>query len=88
MALKEISLAQVLEKTSGTSYFAAFVQLVGKTEDLTLYEGITIEYKPLIEEIENRLNTRISENYLDFLKITNGGRVAGMNLFSLDFYIF
>lgn len=84
MALKEISLAQVLEKTSGTAYFSAFVQLVGKTSELVLYEGITEEKKYLIEELESQLDTIISSNYLEFLKITNGGRVAGMNLFSLD----
>lgn len=84
MALKEISLAQVLEKTSGTAYFSAFVQLVGKTSELVLYEGINQEQEYLIEQLENNLTTRISTNYLEFLKITNGGHVAGMNLFSLD----
>jgi hypothetical protein len=84
MALKEISLAEVLDKTSGTSYFTAFVQLVGKTTDLVLYEGITSKYKPLVEELEEKLNTEISEEYLEFLQITNGGKIAGMNLFSLD----
>lgn len=84
MALKEISLAEVLDKTSGTSYFTAFVQLVGKTTDLVLYEGITSKYKPLVEELEEKLNTEISEEYLEFLQITNGGRISGMNLFSLD----
>ena len=84
MALKEISLAEVLEKTSGTSYFSAFVQLVGKTTDLVLYEGITEKYKPLIEELEESLNSEISDEYLEFLTITNGGKIAGMNLFSLD----
>lgn len=84
MALKEISLAEVLEKTSGTSYFAAFVQLVGKTSELVLYEGINEEYKPFVDEIEEELQIEISDNYLEFLTITNGGRIAGMNLFSLD----
>ena len=84
MALKEISLAEVLEKTSGTSYFSAFVQLVGKTTDLVLYEGISEKDKPLIEQIEKEINMEISPNYLEFLEITNGGNIAGMNLFSLD----
>ena len=85
MALKEISLAEVLEKTSGTSYFSAFVQLVGKTSDLVLYKGITPDDIPLIEELEEKLGYEINENYLDFLKITNGGKIAGMNLYSLDY---
>ena len=84
MALKEISLAEVLEKTSGTSYFSSFVQLVGKTTDLVLYEGITKECRPLVIEIEEQLGARISRNYLEFLMITNGGYIAGMHLFSLD----
>lgn len=84
MALKEISLAEVLEKTSGSTYFTAFVQLVGKTSDLVLYQGINEKYKPLILEIEKELGTNINREYLQFLTITNGGRVAGMNLFSLD----
>lgn len=84
MALKEISLAEVLEKTSGTSYFTAFVQLVGKTSDLVLYKGIDESYQPLIEELEDQLGVEINDSYLDFLKITNGGHIAGMNLFSLD----
>ena len=84
MALREISLAEVLEKTSGTSYFSAFVQLVGKTTDLVLYAGILPSDLPLIEELEDKLGYQINENYLEFLKITNGGKIAGMNLFSLD----
>jgi hypothetical protein len=84
MALKEISLAEVLEKTSGTSYFSAFVQLVGKTSDLVLYQGITHENDNLVEELEAQLGVNISDNYLEFLAITNGGHIAGMNLFSLD----
>ena len=84
MALKEISLAEVLEKTSGTSYFAAFVQLVGKTNDLVLYKGIAQEDTALIEKLEELLGVEINQEYLEFLKITNGGKIAGMNLFSLD----
>lgn len=84
MALKEISLAEVLEKTSGTSYFSAFVQLVGKTSDLVLYEGISEKDRLLVEELEKQLGVEISSNYLEFLQITNGGKIAGMNLFSLD----
>lgn len=84
MALKETSLAAVLEKTSGTSYFSAFVQLVGKTSELVLYEGISEKDKYLVEKIEKELGLEVSENYLEFLQITNGGRIAGMNLFSLD----
>ncbi len=84
MALKEISLAEVLEKTSGSSYFSCFVQLVGKTEGLTLYKGITKEDEGLINELEQELGNSISTNYLEFLTITNGGQIAGMNLFSLD----
>lgn len=84
MALKQISLAEVLEKTSGTSYFSAFVQLVGKTNDLLLYKGITEEDMPLIEEIEDELGCDIANTYLEFLAITNGGNIAGMKLYSLD----
>lgn len=84
MALKEISLAEVLEKTSGSTYFTAFVQLVGKTSDLVLYQGINEKYKPLILEIEKELGANINRDYLQFLTIVNGGKVAGMNLFSLD----
>ena len=84
MSLKQISLAEVLEKTSGTSYFSAFVQLVGKTSDLVLYAGITPNDIYLIEELESNLGYQINDNYLEFLKITNGGHIAGMNLFSLD----
>lgn len=84
MALKEISLAEVLEKTSGTSYFTAFVQLIGKTSELVLYKGIDETYSPLIEEIEDQLGAQVNDSYLEFLQITNGGHIAGMNLFSLD----
>ena len=63
MALKEISLAEVLDKTSGTSYFTAFVQLVGKTSDLVLYKGIDETYAPLIEELEDQLGAEINESY-------------------------
>ena len=84
MALKEISLAEVLEKTSGSSYFSCFVQLIGKTEELVLYKGITKEDEKLINELEEELGNSVSTNYLEFLTITNGGQIAGMNLFSLD----
>lgn len=84
MPLKEISLAQVLEKTSGSSYFTAFVQMVGKANELTFYEGIDENYQPLVEEIEQKMRMEISKNYLEFLTITNGGHIAGMKLFSLD----
>lgn len=84
MALQEISLAEVLEKTSGTSYFSSFVQLVGKTDDLVMYRGITRNDEPLVIELEEALNISINRNYLEFLTITNGGTIAGMNLYSLD----
>ena len=84
MALKEISLAEVLEKTSGSTYFTAFVQLVGKTNDIVLYQGINEKYKPLVLEIEKELGSNMSRDYLQFLTVVNGGKVAGMNLFSLD----
>lgn len=83
MKLEEISLAQVLEKTSGTSYFGAFVQLVGKTEELVLYKGIGKEEKKYLDILEEHLGFSISDSYLKFLSITNGGRICGMNLFSL-----
>ena len=62
MALKQTSLAEILEKTSGTSYFPTFVQLVGKTQELVLYKGIDESYEPLIEELEEELGVAISDN--------------------------
>ena len=84
MALKEISLAEVLAQTSGTSYFGAFVQLVGKTDNLILYKGIEPQDEALIVQLEEKLKIELSVEYLNFLKIVNGGKIAGMNLFSLD----
>ena len=84
MALKQTSLAEVLEKTSGTSYFSTFVQLVGKTQELVLYKGIDETYNDYIDEIEYKLEAPLNDNYLEFLQIMNGGIVAGMKLFSLD----
>ena len=78
MALKEMSLAEVLEKTSGTQYFSVFVQLVGKTNDLLLYRGITKDDAHYIEELEDQLGWPIGDNYLEFLQITNGGIMSGM----------
>ena len=45
---------------------------------------INKSYQPLVEELEDQLGVAISEEYLEFLQITNGGKIAGMNLFSLD----
>ena len=84
MALKEMSLAEVLEKTSGTQYFPVFVQLVGKTNDLILYRGITKEDAHYVDELEDQLGYSIGSNYLEFLQMTNGGIMAGMKYYSLD----
>ena len=84
MALKEMSLAEVLERTSGTQYFPVFVQLVGKTNDLLLYRGITKEDAHYIEELEDQLGWAIGSNYIEFLQVTNGGIMAGMKFYSLD----
>ena len=84
MALKEMSLAEVLDKTSGTQFFPVFVQLVGKTSDLVLYRGITKEDENYIIELEDQLGFSIGDNYLEFLQITNGGLMAGMKFYSLD----
>jgi len=84
MALKEMSLAEVLERTSGTQYFPVFVQLVGKTNDLVLYRGITKEDAHYIDELEDQLGCPIGSNYLEFLQMTNGGVMAGMKYYSLD----
>ena len=84
MALKEMSLAEVLEKTSGTQYFPVFVQLVGKTSNLLLYKGITKDDAHYIEELEDQLGYPIGANYLEFLQMTNGGIMAGMKYYSLD----
>lgn len=84
MALKEMSLAEVLDKTSGTQFFPVFVQLVGKTSDLVLYRGITKEDEHYVIELEDQLGFSIGDNYLEFLQITNGGLMAGMKFYSLD----
>ena len=84
MALKEMSLAEVLERTSGTQYFPVFVQLVGKTNDLLLYRGITKEDAHYIDELEDQLGWNIGTNYIEFLQVTNGGIMAGMKFYSLD----
>ena len=60
MSLKEISLAQLLEATSGTEYFLTFAKLIGHSSNAIFYEGIR-NYK----QIENISFLPIS--YLLFL---------------------
>ena len=82
MNLKEMSLAQLLQITSGTSYFSTFAKLIGRN-DLVLYEGITDEDCGLLEELENEFGYELPSHYLELLGIVNGGHFFNMDMFSL-----
>lgn len=82
MSLKEISLAQLLQSTSGTSYFSTFAKLIGK-KDILLYEGITDDDCELLEELEEELGHELPTHYLELLGVVNGGHFFNMDMFSL-----
>lgn len=83
MELKEISLAELLNNTSGTEYFSLFAKLIGKSENSVFYEGITDEELYLVEELENAIGELLPSHYLDFLNYLNGGHFLNVDLFSL-----
>ena len=83
IVLREISLAQLLEVTSGTDYFITFAKLIGHSSDSIFYEGITDDDLYLVDEIERELMYELPSNYLEFLNYMNGGRFMGMDFFSL-----
>lgn len=83
MELKEITLAELLNSTAGTDYFVTFAKLIGHGNESTLYEGITDESLPLLEELELKLGYEIPSNYIEFLNHLNGGHFFKMDLFSL-----
>ena len=83
MELKEISLAELLNNTSGTEYFSLFAKLIGKTENSVFFEGITDEELDLVEELEDAIGDSMPSHYLDFLNYLNGGHFLNIDLFSL-----
>ena len=83
MGLKEISLAQLLNNTSGTNYFVTFAKLIGHSENSVFYEGITDDDYYLLEELEEKHGYELPSNYIEFLNYLNGGRFLGMDFFSL-----
>lgn len=83
MELKEISLAQLLNSTSGTNYFVTFAKLIGHSENAIFYEGISDDEMYLLEELEMKLGYELPSNYLEFLNHLNGGKFWGMDFFSL-----
>ncbi len=83
MNLKEITLAELLNSSSGTDYFVTFAKLIGKTDDAVFYEGISDDDYYLIEELEEKLGYKLPSHYLEFLSYLNGGHFLEMDLFSL-----
>ena len=83
MELNEISLAQLLNNTSGTDYFVTFAKLIGHSENSVFYDGISDDEYYLLEELEERLGYELPSHYLDFLSYLNGGRFLNIDLFSL-----
>ena len=83
MKLKEMTLAQLLNATSGTGYFVTFAKLIGKEEDSLFYEGITDDDLYLLEELENELGYEVPSHYLELLGYVNGGHFFNMDMFSL-----
>jgi len=81
--LKEISLAQLLNNTSGTNYFVTFAKLIGHSDDSVFYEGITDDDLPFLEELEKELGYELPSHYMEFLSCLNGGHFMGMDFFSL-----
>lgn len=84
MSLKNISLAELLNDMSGSPYFSAFAKLIGHSENIILYEGISDDDYYLIEELEKTLGYEIPSNYIELLEYLNGGRFLNVNLFSLE----
>lgn len=83
MGLTEISLAQLLNNTSGTDYFTTFAKLIGHSKDAIFYDGITDDEYELVEEIEKTLGYELPASYLEFLSYLNGGCFIGVELFSV-----
>lgn len=83
MELKEISLAELLNDTSGTEYFSFFAKLIGRSEDSVFYEGISDQELGLLEELESALGEPLPSHYLEFLNYLNGGHFINIDLFSL-----
>ncbi len=83
MELKEISLAQLLNNTSGTDYFAIFAKLIGHSEDAVFYEGIGDDELNLVEELESMIESSLPSNYMEFLSYLNGGHFLDVDLFSI-----
>lgn len=83
MELKEISLAELLNDTSGTEYFSLFAKLIGKTEDAVFFEGITDDELYLVEQLEEAIGESLPSHYLEFLNYLNGGHFLNIDLFSL-----
>ena len=82
MNLNEISLTELLSRTSGTSYFPTFAKLIGR-KDVLLYDGINDEDYYLLEEIEQELGYALPSHYLNLLGVVNGGHFFDMDIFSL-----
>lgn len=82
MHLNEMSLTELLNRTSGTSYFPTFAKLIGK-KDILLYEGITDNEYDLLEEIEKELGYSLPSHYLELLGYINGGHFFDMDIFSV-----
>lgn len=82
MNLNEMSLTELLSKTSGTSYFPTFAKLIGK-KDVLLYEGITDDQYDLLEELEKELGYSLPSHYLELLGYVNGGHFFDMDIFSV-----
>lgn len=82
MNLNEMSLTELLSKTSGTSYFPTFAKLIGK-KDVLLYEGITDDEYDLLEELEKELGYSLPSHYLELLGYVNGGHFFDMDIFSV-----
>lgn len=83
MELKEISLAQLLNNTSGTDYFAVFAKLIGHSNNSVFYDGVNDDDYYLLEELEEKLGYELPSHYLDFLSYLNGGKLFNIDLFSL-----
>ena len=81
--LNEISLAQLLNNTSGTDFFVTFAKLIGHSQDAIFYDGISDDDYYLLEELETELGYELPSHYLDFLSYLNGGRFLNIDLFSL-----
>lgn len=83
MDLKEISLTELLNNTSGTEFFMMFAKLIGRKEPSVFYEGVGDDKYYLLEELENAMEYEVPSHYLNFLSYLNGGSFLGLDLFSL-----